>query len=286
MAPQDLRRNGEHFLARFFDPESVAVVGASNNPARINYHLVANLIKLGFRGRIYPVHPSEKEILGLKAFRSVKDIPETVDLAVIGVSYTVTPEVLKECVEKGIKRVTLIAGGFSEAGEEGKGVQAQMARMVRQNGIRVIGPNALSPISVRAGFCISFHAIDSIKAGGLSLIFQSGLYEPRLGWLLNDFNYHLNKLIDLGNKMDVNEVVTDRLEQGGLRLAETNNDTLDKLRAVFPAWEIPGEPLGPRPHRAVSRSRECLFGRPPRHGCRSRSRCAGSPDSPGVSHGP
>jgi acyl-CoA synthetase (NDP forming) len=109
-------------------------------------------------------------------------------------------------VEKGIKRVTLIAGGFSEAGEEGKRVQANMARMVRQNGIRVIGPNALSPISVKAGFCISFHSIESIKAGSLSLIFQSGLYEPRSGWLLADFNYHLNKLIDLGNKMDVNEV--------------------------------------------------------------------------------
>ena len=365
MSPKGLHRNNEHFLARFFEPESVAIVGASNNPMRITYHLVANLIKLGFRGRIYPVNPGEKEILGLKAYPGVKHIPETVDLAVIGVSYTVTPEVLKECVEKGIKRVTLIAGGFSEAGEEGKRVQATMARLVRQNGIRVIGPNALSPISVKAGFCISFHPIKSIKAGGLSLIFQSGLYEPRSGWLLTDFNYHLNKLIDLGNKMDVNEVdalsylvedpethvigihlesiggdgreflrlirkastqgkrvvvlksgrseagakaalshtgalvrgndrlfdaavrqcgalraqsledffdlthalecfgtlslngnrvflatfpggegviVTDLLEQKGLRLAETSRETLEKLRPVFPAWDIPDNP--------------------------------------------
>jgi acyl-CoA synthetase (NDP forming) len=173
---------------------------------RITYYLVANLLKLGFRGRIYPVNPGEKQIQGLKAFPSVKHIPETVDLAVIGVSYALTPVVLKECVDKGIKRVTLIAGGFSEAGEQGKRVQAEMARMVRQNGIRAIGPNALSPISVKAGFCISFHPMEFIKAGGLSLIFQSGLYEPRSGWLLTDFNYHLNKLIDLGNKMDVNEV--------------------------------------------------------------------------------
>jgi acyl-CoA synthetase (NDP forming) len=240
-----------------------------------------------------------------------------------------------------------------------------MARMVRQNSIRAIGPNALSPINVKAGLCISFHPIDSIKAGGLSLIFQSGLYEPRSGWLLNDFNYHLNKLIDLGNKMDVNEVdalgylvedpetrvigihlesiggegreflrlirkattegkrvvvlksgrseagaraalshtgalvqgndrvfddamrqcgalrarsledffdltralerfgalslkgnrvfiatfpggegviVTDLLEHEGLSLAETGSATLDKLRAVFPSWDIPGNP--------------------------------------------
>jgi len=206
MSPKDVHRKDEHFLTRFFEPESVAIVGASNNPARINYQIVANLIRLGFQGRIYPVNPSEKEIMGLKAYPSVKHIPETVELAVIAVSYAVTPAVLKECVEKGIRRVTLIAGGFSEAGEEGRKVQAEMARIVRQSGIRVIGPNALSPINVRAGFCISFHPIESIKTGSLSLIFQSGLYEPRSGWLLKDFNYHLNKLIDLGNKMDVNEV--------------------------------------------------------------------------------
>ncbi len=206
MSPKDLQRNHEHFLTKFFEPESIAIVGAPNNPMRANYSLLSNLLKLGFKGRIYPVHPSEKEILGVKAYPAVKDIPETVDLAVIGVSYAMAPQVLKECVEKGIERVTLIAGGFSETGEKGKSVQAEMARMVRQNGVRVIGPNALSPINVKAGLCISFHPMEAIKAGGLSLIFQSGLYEPRSGWLLKDFNYHLNKLIDLGNKMDVNEV--------------------------------------------------------------------------------
>ncbi|MGE5841337.1 MAG: acetate--CoA ligase family protein, partial [Deltaproteobacteria bacterium] len=206
MSPGDLQRNDEHFLAGFFEPRSVAIVGASNNPTRANYYLLSNLLRLGFKGRIYPVHPNEKEIQGLKAYPAVKDIPEIVDLAVIGVSYMVTPQVLKACIEKGIKRVTLIAGGFSESGKEGKEVQAEMARMVRQNGIRAIGPNALSPINVKKGLCISFHPMESIKFGGLSLIFQSGLYEPRSGWLLNDFNYHLNKLIDLGNKMDVNEV--------------------------------------------------------------------------------
>jgi acetyltransferase len=365
MSPKDLQRNHEHFLTKFFEPESIAIVGASNNPMRANYSLLSNLLKLGFKGRIYPVHPSEKEILGVKAYPAVKDIPETVDLAVIGVSYAMAPQVLKECVEKGIQRVSLIAGGFSETGEKGKSVQAEMARMVRQNGVRVIGPNALSPINVKAGLCISFHPMEAIKAGGLSLIFQSGLYEPRSGWLLKDFNYHLNKLIDLGNKMDVNEVdaltylvedpetrvigihmesiggdgreflrlvrkastqgkrvvvlksgrseagakaalshtgnlahgndllfegamrqcgalrahsledffdltrslerfgplslkgnrvfiatfpggegviVTDLLEQEGLELAETSSATLDKLRAIFPAWDIPANP--------------------------------------------
>jgi len=173
---------------------------------RINYNLVANLVNLGFQGRIYPVHPKEKEIMGLKTYPSVKHIDETVDLAVIGVSYSLTLGVLKECVEKGIKRVTLVAGGFSEAGEEGKRLQEQMAQIIKDNGIRAIGPNALSPINTPENFYISFHPLKKIKPGGLSLIFQSGLYEPRFKWLSSDFNYHINKLIDLGNKMDVNEV--------------------------------------------------------------------------------
>ena len=196
----------EHFLRKFFEPDSVAVVGASNNPSRINYNLAANLVNLGFKGRVYPVHPKEEEILGLKAYPSLMHIDETVDLAVIGVSHSVTLQILRECAQKGIKRVTIIAGGFSETGEEGKRVQEEMARLLKDNGIRAIGPNALSPINVAENFCISFHRLKQIKQGGLSLIFQSGLYEPRLKWLTSDFNIHLNKVIDLGNKMDINEV--------------------------------------------------------------------------------
>jgi len=201
-----MESKSEHFLRKFFEPDSVAIVGASNNPSRINYNLAANLVNLGFKGRVYPVHPKEKEIVGLKAYPSLMHIDETVDLAVIGVSHSLTPQILRECAQKGIKRVTIIAGGFSETGEEGKRAQEEMARLLKDNGIRAIGPNALSPINVAENFCISFHRLKQIKPGGLSLIFQSGLYEPRLTWLTSDFNIHLNKVIDLGNKMDINEV--------------------------------------------------------------------------------
>jgi acetate---CoA ligase (ADP-forming) len=196
----------EHFLKKFVEPESVAVIGASNNTDRNNYHLVGNLINLGYEGRLYPVNPNEKEILGLKAYAGVKEIEEVVDLAVIGVSAALTPKVLTECAEKGIKRVTLIAGGFSEIGKEGKDIQKKMSEILRENGMRAIGPNALSPINVRGKFAVSFHELKKIEPGRLSLIFQSGLYEPLFEWLLSDFNFHFNKLIDLGNKMDINEV--------------------------------------------------------------------------------
>ena len=196
----------DHFLHKFFYPESVAVIGSTGNPKRIGYNLLGNMAKLGYRGRLYPVNPKEKEILGIKTYPRVQDIEEIVDLAVIGVSQAHTPAVLRECIEKGIKRVVLVAGGFSEIGEEGKRVQREMLDLVRKNGVRAIGPNALSPINPRMNLAVSFQPLDEMRTGGLSLIFQSGLYEPRIRWLFAECNLRLSKLIDLGNKMDVNEV--------------------------------------------------------------------------------
>jgi acyl-CoA synthetase (NDP forming) len=196
----------DHPLHKFFYPESVAIIGASANPTRPSSNLIGNQIMLGYQGRMYPVHPTEKAILGVKAYPSVGSIEETVDLAVIAVAQAQTPRILQECIEKGIRKVILVAGGFSDTGEEGRKIQQQMLDLVRKNGIRALGPNALSPINPGHHFAISFHPIEQLKTGGLSLIFQSGLYEPRLRWMFSAFNLHLNKLIDLGNKMDLNEV--------------------------------------------------------------------------------
>lgn len=196
----------EHSLHKFFYPESLALIGASANPQRPSYNLVSNQVKLGYQGRMYAVHPTEKEILGVKAYPRVMDIEEIVDLAVIAVPHAQTPRILQECIDKGIRRMVLVAGGFSEIGEEGKKIQQQMRELVRKSGVRAIGPNALSPINPPHHLAISFHPVEQLKTGGLSLIFQSGLYEPRLQWMFSSFNLHLNKLIDLGNKMDLNEV--------------------------------------------------------------------------------
>jgi acyl-CoA synthetase (NDP forming) len=201
-----MQEETQHFLHKFLFPESVAVVGASRNPFRPNHNLLANLVKLGFRGRVFPVNPGTDEILGLKAYPDLKSIEGTIDLAVVAVPHHLTPALLRDCVERGIKRVTIVAGGFSETGEAGKKVQKEMAALLRQNGVRAIGPNALGPINTSTGMAISFFPIQKLKTGGLSFIFQSGLYEPRMDWFFSDFNLHMGKLIDLGNKMDINEV--------------------------------------------------------------------------------
>ncbi|MBW1683344.1 MAG: CoA-binding protein [Deltaproteobacteria bacterium] len=196
----------KHFLHKFFHPESIAVVGATSNPNRLNHNLVANLLKLGYAGKIYPVHPSEGQILGLRAYPTVKHIEDVVDLAVISVSHAATEAVLQDCIAKGISRVTIVAGGFSETGEKGRALQSRIGRLLRENGIRAVGPNALSPLNAHNNLCISFFPMERLSKGRLSLIFQSGLYDPRFDWLTGDFNLPFNKLIDLGNKMDINEV--------------------------------------------------------------------------------
>ena len=195
-----------HFLDSFFYPESVAVVGASRNPGTVNFHLVSNLVKLKFPGKVYPVNPNAKEIMGLKVDPDLQSIEGDVDLAVISVPATITLDIVKDCVAKKVKGITIIAGGFSEIGSEGKKVQDEILSLLRKNGIRAIGPNALSPINSANNFIVGFGPADKLPRGGLSFIFQSGLYQPRLNWLLMEFNLKLSKLIDLGNKMDINEV--------------------------------------------------------------------------------
>jgi len=105
-----------------------------------------------------------------------------------------------------VKGVVIVAGGFSEVGDKGIKLQAEIARLLRESGIRAIGPNSLSPINTSNNLVIGFSPHEKLTRGGLSFIFQSGLYEPRLDWILLKFNLGINKLIDLGNKMDINEV--------------------------------------------------------------------------------
>ena len=203
----------QHFLDLFFYPESVAVVGASRNVNTLSFNLVANLINLKFLGKIYPVNPNAEEILGLKAYPDLKSIEGDIDLVVVAVPASKTLDIIRDCVAKRVKGVAIVTGGFSEIGEKGKRAQDEIFSLLRENKIRVTGPNALSPINTSNNLVISFHAIEKLSKGRLSFIFQSGLYEPRLNWLLSDFNLYLNKLIDLGNKMDINEL--DALEYLG-----------------------------------------------------------------------
>ncbi len=189
-----------------FNPTSIAVVGASRNPSTPNYNLLANLVRLKFPGRLYPVNPNVHEIDGIKVYPSLTSIEDEIDLVVSSVPAATTLTVIKDCVWKKVKVVVIVSGGFSEAGHDGRKLQEDIAHLLRENGIRAIGPNCLSPINTASNLAIGFDAHEKLKPGSVSFILQSGFYEPRLEWMFWDFNLGINKLIDLGNKLDINEV--------------------------------------------------------------------------------
>ena len=195
-----------HFLDYFFYPDSIAVVGATDNKESLNYHLFENLVKFKFPGRIYPVNPNANTVVGVKAYPNLEAIDGTVDLVVSAVPAESTLDVVKGCVSKKVKGLVLVAGGFSEVGGEGARMQDTIAELLKQNGIRATGPNTLSPINCYHNLMISFHTAEYLHQGKVSFIFQSGMYDPRVDWLFSAFHLGVSKILDLGNKMDINEV--------------------------------------------------------------------------------
>jgi acetate---CoA ligase (ADP-forming) len=200
----------DHFLKRFLYPGSVAIIGATQNQLTVNYHLVENLVNLGYKGKIYPINPKSAEVLGHKAYKTFSEIGQYVDLVIVSIAARNVLGIVKELPADKVGGLVLVTGGFSETGDEGRKIQEEIAEVLKEKGIRTIGPNALSPINSRNGLAISFHSISKLPVGGLSFIFQSGMYDPRVNWMLSDFHLGLSKLIDLGNKMDITE--TDALE--------------------------------------------------------------------------
>ncbi|NWF93229.1 MAG: CoA-binding protein [Syntrophaceae bacterium] len=196
----------EHFLEHFFNPKSIAIVGATNNPLKMNFRIMQNLINLDFQGPVYPVNPREEKILGIRAFASLRDILEPVDLVVSAVPASKTMEIVRDCDEIGVKHLVIITGGFSEGGEEGQKLHEEIAAFIKEKGIRVLGPNTLSPINTRNRLAISFNPIKKMRNGGISFAFQSGFYEPKINWILSHMG--INKILDMGNKMDIHEVDT------------------------------------------------------------------------------
>ena len=198
--------SSRYSLDVFFYPRNVAIVGATRNPAKPAYYITENLVRLGFTGKIYPINPNANEILGLKCYPSLEDVPDDIDLVISLVPAPATLNVVKESAEKGVKGIVVIAGGFSEGGEVGGELEKKISEILRKTGMRLLGPNTLSPINPSNNLIVSFRGMKELKKGSLAFCFQSGMYEPKLGWIFNGLHLGVSKIIDVGNKLDVNEV--------------------------------------------------------------------------------
>jgi len=124
-------------------PNTVAVVGASSNPAKVGHALLKNILDDGFEGKVYPVNPNESEVLGKKSYNSIIDVPGVIDLAVIVVKRDIVIPILKDCARKSVEAVIIITAGFGEADNEGKKLQQEIVLIARQKKITILGPNLL-----------------------------------------------------------------------------------------------------------------------------------------------
>ncbi len=194
-------------LDTFFTPKSVAVIGASTNPEKLGYAVVKNLLDGGYanKGTVYPINPTSPDILGFKAYPSVLDVPDPIDLAVIVIPYPHVPEALRTCGQKGIPSAIVISAGFREAGQEGLERELELVQICHEYNLRLIGPNCLGVIDSFTPLNASF-AAGTPPSGPLAFMSQSGALGTAVLDIALAGHLGLSKFVSLGNKADVSEI--------------------------------------------------------------------------------
>jgi acetyltransferase len=190
----------------FFEPETVAVVGVSNAPDNLGRTISMNLQAFDFKGIVYEVGPKGGALYGRRIYHSVDDIPDHVDLAVVLAPASAVPEIMEDCGRKGVRRVVVESGGFTEFGDEGRALAGRVKGVAARWGIRFIGPNGLGVINRPLGLATSFGILDpSVPAGGISVLSQSGGVMLSILNTLTSEGLGVAKLVSMGNKLDVDE---------------------------------------------------------------------------------
>ncbi|OGL40934.1 MAG: hypothetical protein A3C43_04020 [Candidatus Schekmanbacteria bacterium RIFCSPHIGHO2_02_FULL_38_11] len=191
-------------LDYIFYPESVALVGASNSEGKIGYFYMKNLVD-DFRGKIFPVNPNEETVQGLKSYKSIKEIPDAVDLAVIVVPTKAVLEVIEDCAHKGVKAALVTTSGFGEVGKEGKELENRMLEIARKGRVKIIGPNSFGLRNCNVGLNATF-AFEGAKEGGdISFLTQSGGGGEAIYVQAKDTGLRFAKFIVCGNKSDLED---------------------------------------------------------------------------------
>jgi len=196
-------------IRRFFEPRSVAVVGASRNPVKFGSVVVYNLKNMGFPGTFSIVNSEAgtEEIRGVRCYPSIKSMDKPPELAVLAVPARSVTAVIRECADVGVKNVVIISSGFSEAGESGQKMLDEMLTIVRKVGIRIVGPNTTGILSPGARFTTTFVPLPSnLKRGSVAFISQTGMFAGvMLSHILTAERFGVSRVAGLGNKCDVDD---------------------------------------------------------------------------------
>lgn len=189
-------------LHTLFNPRSIAVIGASDNPESVGYALIKNLSSNGFAGKVYPVNPIRDTVLGQKAYSHIAAVPRPVDLVMIATQAPTAPFLLNECAAAGIRSAVVISAGFSEAGTEGQLLQDRLRQIVAANDMALLGPNCLGFIRPKLNLSASF-ARKMPQKGGIAFISQSGaLCTAVLDWSVKE-NVGFSYFVSVGDMADI-----------------------------------------------------------------------------------
>ncbi len=195
----------DYSLSPFFNPKGVVVVGASIDPGKLGYAVARNLAQGGYPGAVHFVNPKGGELFERPIHRSLAEVPDPVDLAVLIVPAPATPGALIEVAGRGIRAVIIASGGFREVGAEGVALEAECLAIARQHSIRLVGPNCIGLIDLYLPLDTSFLAVPPPPRGDLAFISQSGaVIDLILDWA-RDQGFGFSRLISLGNQVDVSE---------------------------------------------------------------------------------
>ncbi len=192
-------------MKKLFNPKSIAVIGASRQEGKVGHSVLKNLLQYGYPGKIYPINPKAEKILRTRAYSTIFAVEGEIDLAVVAIPSQFVPSILKDCVSKKIGAVVIISAGFKESGKQGSQLERELVEIIKNSGIRVLGPNCLGIIDTASSLNASF-AAGMPSPGNIAFFSQSGaLCTAVLDWALGE-DVGFSKFISLGNKVDIDEV--------------------------------------------------------------------------------
>lgn len=195
-------------MRKMFSPKSLALIGASREPGKLGHITLKNLIDGGFKGKIFPINPEAPDVLGLKAYPSVKNVPDEIDLAVVTVPAILVPKVIRECGEKGIKAAIIISAGFRETGAQGEALEQETLAAAREGGTRILGPNCLGIVDASEHIDATISRVidpKALRTGNIAFVSQSGAFGASLYSWAQGRGIGFDKLVSFGNMSDIDE---------------------------------------------------------------------------------
>lgn len=229
-------------LDALFEPDSIALVGASADREKLSGRPYYFLQKFGYTGDIYLVNPSHDRIDGLPCYDSVTDIPGPVDVAMVLVPAPLVPQVVEECGKHDISFAIVIASGFGETGEEGQKMEAKVAEAAREGGIRLVGPNSEGLVSLDANVAVSFSSIlkrDDLQVGNVGFVSQSGAFGGAIFQLMQNLGIGANRWITTGNEADLDalDVMRYYVEDQDVDVVATYLESVERGRRLLDVGE-------------------------------------------------